>query len=482
MCTPRPSALMSPKQKPFHLPALPVEILSEIFILCLPEIPTSCELTPEFDPERPDAPWLFMQICKAWRGIALATPRLWQRLWVNFDPDSEVTNVFESFVARSGALPLELAVWGIEPTPPEFDDFVDSLQINAAKIGSLKLEMMPHNAAVLNAASFSFPRLREVDMNLQYDSWDWEALAPVTLFRDAPSLRSVTLRRSLPWLVELPWQQLTKLVLDALHLENCVEALRLAPNVTHVEIELNLIPLLPRPRPPPLTHHHIHYLHLLEWEEEPVSIHDADLFLLEFLTLPALEILELGCTGRMAPSILDDFLRRSSPPLQKLQFGRYSLNLELALWTTMEPFVGLRLAVLELESPPRTFSEPFFAALGSDIAFLPILHTLTIGFEPHGYFSIHEARLEYLMAVAGNALTKRRRLRALANDPCSLRSLRFLSRDAWSHVPSLELESLEILRTLKRDGLEVYIGIHNTHVMNSLHQYTEDGVSLLEIE
>ncbi|KAJ7236234.1 hypothetical protein C8J57DRAFT_1194483, partial [Mycena rebaudengoi] len=47
---------------------LPVEISSEIFILCLPD-------SREADPTT--APLLLLRICSAWANIARATPTLW---------------------------------------------------------------------------------------------------------------------------------------------------------------------------------------------------------------------------------------------------------------------------------------------------------------------------------------------------------------------------------------------------------------------
>ncbi|KAJ6610399.1 hypothetical protein B0H10DRAFT_1754619, partial [Mycena sp. CBHHK59/15] len=48
---------------------LPVELVSEIFIHCLP--------TGNVRPKRSQAPLVLLSICRAWRQIALSTPSLW---------------------------------------------------------------------------------------------------------------------------------------------------------------------------------------------------------------------------------------------------------------------------------------------------------------------------------------------------------------------------------------------------------------------
>ncbi|KAJ7858204.1 hypothetical protein B0H13DRAFT_1469952, partial [Mycena leptocephala] len=49
---------------------LPVEIVSEIFINCLPPYP-------KHPPKRSVLSTLLGQICRTWREIALSTPALW---------------------------------------------------------------------------------------------------------------------------------------------------------------------------------------------------------------------------------------------------------------------------------------------------------------------------------------------------------------------------------------------------------------------
>ncbi|TDL24124.1 hypothetical protein BD410DRAFT_786211 [Rickenella mellea] len=60
---------------------LPVELLVEIFLYCLPTdgFPT---------PSRREAPILLGRVCRAWRAVSLATPRLWTQINLTPFPDT----------------------------------------------------------------------------------------------------------------------------------------------------------------------------------------------------------------------------------------------------------------------------------------------------------------------------------------------------------------------------------------------------------
>ncbi|KAF8125242.1 hypothetical protein K438DRAFT_1458142, partial [Mycena galopus ATCC 62051] len=58
---------------------LPNEITSEIFVCCLP---SSDSLLLTTNPHH--APMQLLRVCSEWRSIAMATPRLWIDLRLNF--------------------------------------------------------------------------------------------------------------------------------------------------------------------------------------------------------------------------------------------------------------------------------------------------------------------------------------------------------------------------------------------------------------
>ncbi|KAJ7144791.1 hypothetical protein C8R43DRAFT_891216, partial [Mycena crocata] len=90
--------------------SLPPEITSEIFLRCLPPLPFVIDPSKN-GPSLSLAPLLLLQICSAWRSIAISTPRLWFHLHLNLDAiDVHLEVAMAKFVgdwfSRAGSCPL----------------------------------------------------------------------------------------------------------------------------------------------------------------------------------------------------------------------------------------------------------------------------------------------------------------------------------------------------------------------------------------
>ncbi|KAG2145450.1 uncharacterized protein EDB93DRAFT_1151104 [Suillus bovinus] len=85
---------------------LPTEILSQIFIHCLPE--TKLLLSPS----TLKAPMLLTGICRRWREVTLGTPDLWCRLYVEVDDRDweQAAFCYDLWLKRSRGRPLSLAL------------------------------------------------------------------------------------------------------------------------------------------------------------------------------------------------------------------------------------------------------------------------------------------------------------------------------------------------------------------------------------
>lgn len=91
---------------------LPMEILQEVFMYCLP--PSEREFSGA--PNGVESPMVLTRVCAQWRQVALATPRLWDTLLMRF-PSFHVKQVstrklqlMEWWLERSKAVPLTLSV------------------------------------------------------------------------------------------------------------------------------------------------------------------------------------------------------------------------------------------------------------------------------------------------------------------------------------------------------------------------------------
>ncbi|KAJ7745218.1 hypothetical protein DFH07DRAFT_1063241 [Mycena maculata] len=82
---------------------MPLEISSDIFTRCLSTSPT-------FLPR--DAPSLFLNVCRAWRNIALGTPSLWAAINDEGIQVAELPKLVEAWISRARTFPLSLSLHG----------------------------------------------------------------------------------------------------------------------------------------------------------------------------------------------------------------------------------------------------------------------------------------------------------------------------------------------------------------------------------
>ncbi|KAG1897116.1 uncharacterized protein F5891DRAFT_547129 [Suillus fuscotomentosus] len=84
---------------------LPTEILSYIFVYCLPE-------DRYLSPASRQAPILLTRICRRWREVAVGTPSLWCRLWVAVEHNDWQKRAFcyDVWLKRTLGHPISLAL------------------------------------------------------------------------------------------------------------------------------------------------------------------------------------------------------------------------------------------------------------------------------------------------------------------------------------------------------------------------------------
>ncbi|THU96894.1 hypothetical protein K435DRAFT_82603 [Dendrothele bispora CBS 962.96] len=95
-------------------PTVPDDVLSEIFMHCLPETYNATRSLSE-------APLLLGQVCRRWREVSLSTPRLWTSLHIVIPTDADpdvLCSILESrrkgveaWLGRSGVLPLSISIY-----------------------------------------------------------------------------------------------------------------------------------------------------------------------------------------------------------------------------------------------------------------------------------------------------------------------------------------------------------------------------------
>ncbi|KAJ7912091.1 hypothetical protein B0H13DRAFT_555228 [Mycena leptocephala] len=219
------------QQRSFHLKSIadfqralssirriPPEILAEIFTLCRNNSLDS-ETYSTADPR--EAPMLLGHISSYWRSICHGTPLLWDQVQLISGLGMPELPCVKEILARSRNVPLfvqlttphgmslrqEPMCLPVEPVVGLFLDLHRRIKTITLHIPSLNL-LPPHNMQ-------SFPILASLDIILADANGEPDVTSVLSVFKDAPSLRSVSLiahcSPAQSFVPALPWTQLTEL-------------------------------------------------------------------------------------------------------------------------------------------------------------------------------------------------------------------------------------------------------------------------------
>ncbi|KAG2029205.1 hypothetical protein BDR03DRAFT_1018745 [Suillus americanus] len=307
---------------------LPTEILSEIFLYCLPEdehLVYASRL----------APLLLTRICRQWREVAVSLPKLWCRLQLEvgyddwprraFHLDNWETRAFgyDSWLKRSGGGPLSLRLtcrsdWSVLQT---------LLQPYIQQISSLSLNFHSYHGTFMME---DFHTLKELAIS-KYMSVDDPA--QVTSINRSLSKLPVNLRKikikgiwfnrtRLDLFAASGWGCLTHIEMRMDGLDAFTRTLRLCPNLC--SLKMTGVPSRRIRTPESVMHTNLQSLSM-SWNIDRNMSENLDLF--KVITLPNLRVLEARRMGRWPHDSFMRFLTRSEYPLERLVF-------DVAVWTT----------------------------------------------------------------------------------------------------------------------------------------------------
>jgi hypothetical protein len=208
---------------------LPIEILQEIFIACLPA----------HNPfmSRWEPPILLTQICSSWRNVAHATPQLWKSIKIDIPISQNLSSstidrfseAVQEWLSRSAAYPLDISLgrWGNCNLDNFYYRIIDSLIRFSERWRKVRFIVPFHALApVATLPPSKVPLLETLSLNcpegglapVNFTQVDPQSLCGVL---KAPNLRDLWLHGS--WLCRLNedvtrlpinWSQLTNISLE----------------------------------------------------------------------------------------------------------------------------------------------------------------------------------------------------------------------------------------------------------------------------
>jgi len=348
---------------------LPVELLGEIFIRCLPEIYF-------FSPRPTLAPMLLCQICGFWRQVALATPKLWVRVYVPGRPyyNNSHLSLLELWMKRSFDHSLSLHfgpdidLWGNHD--PAFELILS--QTHRWRYLSLALSEKIVDQFLKTYAGGVTSPLQVLKLDASACTIE-QASQIVQTLKQFPHLRRLQFTRhtSTP-LFEAPWSQMTHIWLTCpMSDQQCLEILSHCSQVedfrlSHIITPANFAPskktILPK-----LFFLQIHSA------EDARTIFDN-------INCPSLRNLHLKRwrSGSRAPLSFADFLSRSGCKLESFNLHDDELSEDDLIHHLQAPPLKL-LRILELECrrlSSKTLKLLSYTADSEANILLPSLHTV----------------------------------------------------------------------------------------------------------
>ncbi|KAK6977948.1 F-box domain-containing protein [Favolaschia claudopus] len=202
---------------------LPTEIITHIFLHCIPLYPEPPPLVGL------RSPTTLTNICRKWRQIALATPRLWRALKLTpsymLPPEEIVASIVALWTERSACTPLSIFTNHSPQVMPH-------LLPHRSRWEYLNLDFDSGSQIKTLHIDGPMPLLRSLTLAV------WDAVDTPLPLLEVPLLRTVVIDDHGPPSLVLPWSQLTSLTLRRTHPDACLSILRAASQLVECRLRL----------------------------------------------------------------------------------------------------------------------------------------------------------------------------------------------------------------------------------------------------
>ncbi|PPQ93434.1 hypothetical protein CVT25_004504 [Psilocybe cyanescens] len=320
---------------------LPREIASHIFNFAIIPNIWAIEINSRLNRREIMAPLDLGAVCRAWRELAWATPRLWTSVYAYVAAGGASTglytinksklDLFRQWISRTGQLPLSVQLCVVAPyyesdDEIEYDEdeiktlyqqkiennfgpFFDVLNNHSDRLRDLALFCPVSLLQRFTGNSRGTPLLRCLFLkprSFDYDPLD-EALFSIAARQPQPQVISIAHLRLIS--VEVDWSNLTDLLAKSFSVLECLDVLKQAPRLKRCDFRDVNRDLTNHTLHPPVQHTTIEFL--------SVGAADGNHIVLIFdkLTLPALSSLAIALQNQTSTIPCDDlasFLERSS--------------------------------------------------------------------------------------------------------------------------------------------------------------------------
>ncbi|KAF7329015.1 F-box domain-containing protein [Mycena venus] len=418
---------------PYPVLTLPFDIISQIFVYCLP---------PEDDalPWRTEAPLLLAGICRDWRDVALTVHELWNTIHLSLRPRSilKVAPLLKFWVPRAGNLPLSMSlVYKSEgsDTAAATRTLEELLDVYAPHWSSIELKIPLPTLIGLSPPEEDLASLRKLVLDLGAGWLTNRDKQLGDVFSKAPKMCELHIISGPSAKLALPWEQLTTLRLDNASRAECLRTLALVPKLVNFTVTLwagspgvsgSVLPPLSRLKSLTFT---------LSHTRGPALLHS--------LTLPALHHLALELQSLPEITSVTSLITRSPCFLRRL-----SVRMGLG-WTAdyfMQLFVTLdSLEELEIKKASQS--------LDTGLGLLKV--------QPHLLPNLRSLSVERTFHVRENAelladlLESRWNIPATVSLPVQLKSFRLDS--PLTEAPDADSRAVLRLARLRAEGMKIQI-------------------------
>ncbi|KAJ6589375.1 hypothetical protein B0H19DRAFT_236332 [Mycena capillaripes] len=203
---------------------LPNEIISEVFIHCLPTYPLCPSLRGPFSPN------LLIQICRKWREIALTTPALWRSIAISSNDAPSLVPHVRMWLDRSRCCPFSIWLKDVDDRWGQVPEILAVLVSHRTRWEHVDLHLSLSHVPTISGP---MPLLRHLKLSLR------PTREPsIFTFPEMPLLRTVTLNYIAAQNIILPWAQLTSLTLQAVAPREYGPLLRQTLNLVHCRLDI----------------------------------------------------------------------------------------------------------------------------------------------------------------------------------------------------------------------------------------------------